>query len=317
MAQQTSFQYASVLAFPTQVAPTSVPAGQVYVYYDGTKFHAIDSTLSDVIIAGSGGAVTSVFGRTGAVAATSGDYSVAQVTGAAPLASPTFTGTVSAAAITASGLITASAKLGVNATPTATQDVSITSLANGNDIVRIMRNTDTAPTGNAIRVQKADGVTDLFVVDKNGILTKIAGFTTAGNGIAIIDGLPAPATFSAAAGVTNLLAAASNPSGGGRFLITYHVQLTVPATTSSTLGGTNGFQVSYTSLDGSVAIANIKPTYTMQAASLSANTTSTFFSGDITVAAAGGTAITYICDYTSAGATPMSYVVRTSCQFIG
>lgn len=38
-------------------------------------------------------AVSSVFGRTGAVTATSGDYSVGQVTGAAPAASPTFTGT--------------------------------------------------------------------------------------------------------------------------------------------------------------------------------------------------------------------------------
>jgi hypothetical protein len=37
-------------------------------------------------------AVSSVFGRTGVVVATSGDYSVGQVTGAAPLASPTFTG---------------------------------------------------------------------------------------------------------------------------------------------------------------------------------------------------------------------------------
>ena len=43
---------------------------------------------------GGGGAVSSVFGRTGAVSAASGDYSVAQVTGAAPLASPTFTGVV-------------------------------------------------------------------------------------------------------------------------------------------------------------------------------------------------------------------------------
>ena len=40
----------------------------------------------------SAGAVASVFGRTGAVVPASGDYSVAQVTGAAPLASPTFTG---------------------------------------------------------------------------------------------------------------------------------------------------------------------------------------------------------------------------------
>ena len=42
---------------------------------------------------GGGGAVSSVFGRTGAVAATSGDYSVGQVTGAAPLASPALAGT--------------------------------------------------------------------------------------------------------------------------------------------------------------------------------------------------------------------------------
>lgn len=47
-------------------------------------------------------AVASVFGRVGAVAATSGDYAVAQITGAAPLASPTFTGTVTAPTITAS-----------------------------------------------------------------------------------------------------------------------------------------------------------------------------------------------------------------------
>lgn len=42
------------------------------------------------------GVVSSVFGRTGAVVATSGDYSVGQVTGAAPLASPAFTGTPTA-----------------------------------------------------------------------------------------------------------------------------------------------------------------------------------------------------------------------------
>ena len=41
----------------------------------------------------SSGGVTSVFGRTGVVTSASGDYSVSQVTGAAPLASPTFTGT--------------------------------------------------------------------------------------------------------------------------------------------------------------------------------------------------------------------------------
>jgi len=38
--------------------------------------------------------VTSVFGRMGAIIAQTGDYTVSQVTGAAPIASPTFTGTV-------------------------------------------------------------------------------------------------------------------------------------------------------------------------------------------------------------------------------
>jgi hypothetical protein len=40
-----------------------------------------------------GGSVASVFGRSGTVVATTGDYTVSQVTGAAPLASPALTGT--------------------------------------------------------------------------------------------------------------------------------------------------------------------------------------------------------------------------------
>ena len=51
-----------------------------------------------------GGVVASVFGRTGAVVAGSGDYSVGQVTGAAAVASPTFTGTVAGVTATMVGL---------------------------------------------------------------------------------------------------------------------------------------------------------------------------------------------------------------------
>lgn len=50
--------------------------------------------------------VISVFNRTGAIVATTGDYSVSQVTGAAPLASPTFTGTVALPQTTISGQLT-------------------------------------------------------------------------------------------------------------------------------------------------------------------------------------------------------------------
>ena len=45
---------------------------------------------------GGGGDVDSVFGRTGTVTAESGDYTVSEVTGAAPLASPAFTGSPTA-----------------------------------------------------------------------------------------------------------------------------------------------------------------------------------------------------------------------------
>jgi hypothetical protein len=58
---------------------------------------------------GGGGNVSFVFGRTGAVVAQNGDYSVSQVTGAAPIASPSFTGNVSVAAnLTVGGQITQS-----------------------------------------------------------------------------------------------------------------------------------------------------------------------------------------------------------------
>jgi hypothetical protein len=52
-------------------------------------------TIPDILLndpAGGGGVVNSVFGRDGTVIAQTGDYTVSQVTGAAPLASPTFTG---------------------------------------------------------------------------------------------------------------------------------------------------------------------------------------------------------------------------------
>jgi hypothetical protein len=53
-------------------------------------------SLANTGAGGGGGSVSSVFARTGAVTAQSGDYSVVQVTGAAPLASPALTGTPTA-----------------------------------------------------------------------------------------------------------------------------------------------------------------------------------------------------------------------------
>jgi hypothetical protein len=71
----------------------TVPTGMDYSLGIGS-----DNTLKCQLASGAscmpaGDAVASVFGRTGAVTAGTGDYTVSQVTGAAPLASPGFTGT--------------------------------------------------------------------------------------------------------------------------------------------------------------------------------------------------------------------------------
>lgn len=61
---------------------------------DGNFYISANAGTPSKILTTSTDAVGSVFGRTGPVTAQSGDYTVAQVTGAAPAASPTFTGTV-------------------------------------------------------------------------------------------------------------------------------------------------------------------------------------------------------------------------------
>ena len=55
-----------------------------------------DGPIVDLSVAGSVAGVASFNTRTGAVTATSGDYTVSEVTGAAPLASPALTGTPTA-----------------------------------------------------------------------------------------------------------------------------------------------------------------------------------------------------------------------------
>lgn len=76
------------------VAGPSLPGyspGEWYVSQNGGAWVKLFQAIG-----GGGGAVSSFNGRTGVVTAAIGDYNVSQVTGAAPLASPTFTGTPAA-----------------------------------------------------------------------------------------------------------------------------------------------------------------------------------------------------------------------------
>jgi hypothetical protein len=84
--------------------PFTASAQGYWTFYAANSRYSVSLTnagisgtifIPDILLndpSGGGGTVTSVFGRNGTVVAISGDYTVGQVTGAAPLASPNFTG---------------------------------------------------------------------------------------------------------------------------------------------------------------------------------------------------------------------------------
>ncbi len=74
----------------------AAPLGEseIGISNDGNFYISANAGTPSQVLTAATDAVPSVFGRTGAVTTQSGDYTVAQVTGAAPTNSPTFTGTV-------------------------------------------------------------------------------------------------------------------------------------------------------------------------------------------------------------------------------
>jgi hypothetical protein len=85
---KTALDLKANLASPTFTGTPAAPTAA-----GGTNTTQIATTAFVAAAVSAGGVVSSVFGRTGAVVKASGDYLVADVTGAAPLASPALTGT--------------------------------------------------------------------------------------------------------------------------------------------------------------------------------------------------------------------------------
>lgn len=147
--------------------------------------------------------------------------------------------------------------------------------------------------------------------DTNGMCTVYEGLTLTGNGlphqVATVD-LTAQG---AAIGATTIYAVPA--SGAGRYRITFIATVTRAATTSSTLGGTAGYQVIYTDNDDSVvkttAAAGAPAAGTNQAYSQTnqGNSTASTITGVILVNAKASTNIQHSIGYTSAGATSMQY----------
>lgn len=145
------------------------------------------------------------------------------------------------------------------------------------------------------------GTVGLPIVTLTGTVTDYNNISTVSNGI--------PAEYAtvdltgqgAAIAATTLYA----PLGGatGMYRISWSATITTADGVSSSLGGTNGFQVKYTSPTDSVA----KTTAPQTPWATGLNTTGTADGGVMVIYAKGGTNIQYAYDYTSATPGQMKY----------
>lgn len=97
----------------------------------------------------------------------------------------------------------------------------------------------------------------------------------------------------------------------GQYAITYSAVITQAATTSCTLGGANGFQVTFTDNDTGASVT------TLAGPTSSTNSVGTQVNGTIAVNAKVNTAIQFSFGYTSSGATAMQYALHIKAEFIG
>ncbi|VVB52075.1 Uncharacterised protein [uncultured archaeon] len=105
---------------------------------------------------------------------------------------------------------------------------------------------------------------------------------------------------------------ATQPNGvltikSGFFRITWTIKLTQAATTSSVLGGSGGFQATYTSADDGVVVTTPGTAFSGNANN---NPATTVASGQTIIYASSGSNILFGVGYTSVGATPMQYSVH-------
>jgi hypothetical protein len=143
-----------------------------------------------------------------------------------------------------------------------------------------------------------------------GLISNYKSIATVSNGV--------PAEYATidrtglTAAVASTLLYAVPAAGAGMYRISWVATVTTVATTS-TLGGTNGFQIDYT--DNDTNVAKLTPQAGVPAAALDqaysqtnqGNTTATVISGVIVVNAKASTNINYRIDYTSAPGATMAY----------
>lgn len=147
-------------------------------------------------------------------------------------------------------------------------------------------------------------------------VTAAGKITTYGGTTLVGDGVPAQYVtidLTAQGGALAAQTLIASVAASGIFRISWVATVTRAATTSSTLGGTAGFQVTYTDPDDSVAktsaaagapSAGVNQSYSQ---TNQGNSTATQASGVVVVQAKVGTALNYSFGYTSSGGTSMQY----------
>lgn len=152
------------------------------------------------------------------------------------------------------------------------------------------------------------GSGDKFGVNGSGVVAAVGGVVTKGNygiGTVVIDS--SRTAQSAAIAASTVYAV---PATAGRYLVSWVATVTTAASTSSVLGGTNGFQIKYTDADDSV-VKTVPGTIVAGINTNSTNSTATgTISGSYLVNAKASTNIQYQIDYTSVGVTAMQYNIH-------
>jgi len=150
------------------------------------------------------------------------------------------------------------------------------------------------------------GTTTRFEINSSGQIDNYAGVATAGNGVpSEVADVNSSANSSA---ISSALLYAVPSAGPAAYRVSIYAKVTTDASTSSTLGGSSGFQISYT--DSTDSTSQTITLVNQCNSNLSGNTTSTVFVGSAIIYAAGGTNISYSVGYTSSGSTPMEYLVK-------
>lgn len=162
-------------------------------------------------------------------------------------------------------------------------------------------------TNNLLDLQVAS--TSKFTINNKGVVTKAVGNTTTKNGIAATLFTSFKTAQTAAQAAVSLVA--STPAVG-LWRIAFVANITTAGTTSA-LGGSTGFQITFTNGNGDAVSKTSNPTTPTISA---ANTTGTSISGDLYCYAASASAITYSFGYTSTG-TAMQYDLAVYAEYLG